>query len=234
MITLIFPELLNLKNVLTWVPESSCFRTPFGSNRVKGSQTLLKSARQHFYANFHSCQAKWEMYHTFWWDMKCEDRLITRWRLITCFSVSIDRNSRNKFQRNYLQYQKHFLELFRSYWIQKMCLLECPKAPVSEHPFVVNLLKVLKHSWSLHKSTFMLTFHSCQTKWEMYHAFRLDLKRDDRLITRWRPITCILLVKDTNPSSKFQPNYVQNHKYFLQFLLHFWNLNKISSIFFKK
>ena len=48
----IFPESLIWKNVVTSMPESSCFRTPFGSKRVKRSQTLLKSARHHFYRNF--------------------------------------------------------------------------------------------------------------------------------------------------------------------------------------
>ena len=51
-ITLIFPELLILKNVLTWIHESSYFRTVFGSKRGKASQTLLKSTQQPFYGNF--------------------------------------------------------------------------------------------------------------------------------------------------------------------------------------
>ena len=38
-------------NVVTWMPETSCFRTPFRSQGVHVSQTLLKSARQHFYPN---------------------------------------------------------------------------------------------------------------------------------------------------------------------------------------
>ena len=32
--------------------ESSCFRTPLGSQHVNGSQTLLKPVRQHFYPKF--------------------------------------------------------------------------------------------------------------------------------------------------------------------------------------
>ena len=51
-ITLRFPELKILENVVTWMLEISCFRTPFGSKRVKGRQAMVKSARQHFYANF--------------------------------------------------------------------------------------------------------------------------------------------------------------------------------------
>ena len=52
LIASILPKLLILKKVVTWMPESFCFRTPFGSPRVNGSKTLLKSARQPFYDNF--------------------------------------------------------------------------------------------------------------------------------------------------------------------------------------
>ena len=38
--------------------ESACFRIPFPSPSVRGSQTLLKSARQHFYPNFPLNQEK--------------------------------------------------------------------------------------------------------------------------------------------------------------------------------
>ena len=48
----IFPKLLTPKNVVSWMPESSCFRTLFRSQCVNGSQNLLKAARQHFYLNF--------------------------------------------------------------------------------------------------------------------------------------------------------------------------------------
>ena len=48
----IFPKLLIQKNVVIWLPESSCFRTRFRSQHVKRSETLLKSSRQHFYTNF--------------------------------------------------------------------------------------------------------------------------------------------------------------------------------------
>ena len=48
----IFSKLLSPKNVLTWMPESSCFTTYFGSQLVNGSKTLLKSAREHFYDYF--------------------------------------------------------------------------------------------------------------------------------------------------------------------------------------
>ena len=48
----IFGRLFSPRNVVTWIPESSCFRRPFHSQHVHLSQTLLKSAQQHFYSNF--------------------------------------------------------------------------------------------------------------------------------------------------------------------------------------
>ena len=48
----IFQKLLILRNVVTPMPENSCFRTPFQSQRPHGPQTFLKLALQHFYGNF--------------------------------------------------------------------------------------------------------------------------------------------------------------------------------------
>ena len=45
-------KLLTLKNVLTWIPNSSRFRATLKSERVHESKTLVKSARDNFYPNF--------------------------------------------------------------------------------------------------------------------------------------------------------------------------------------
>ena len=47
-----------LKNVATQTSKSSCFRTSFTSERVNGFQTLLKSARHHYYPLFSSIRGK--------------------------------------------------------------------------------------------------------------------------------------------------------------------------------
>ena len=48
----IFRRLLSPRNVVTCIPESSYFKTPFGNQRVHVSQTLLKYARQNLYPKF--------------------------------------------------------------------------------------------------------------------------------------------------------------------------------------
>ena len=45
-------KLLASKNVVAWMPESSSFRTPFGSQSVHEFQTLLTSATDNFYPHF--------------------------------------------------------------------------------------------------------------------------------------------------------------------------------------
>ena len=48
----IFRKLFTLRNVVTSMPESSCFRTPCQSQSVPGSETLVKLTLQRFYPNF--------------------------------------------------------------------------------------------------------------------------------------------------------------------------------------
>ena len=48
----LFPKLLFRKDVATEASRKSCFRTPFGNQRVKGFQTPLKVARDHYYPFF--------------------------------------------------------------------------------------------------------------------------------------------------------------------------------------
>ena len=47
-----------LKDVATETSKRSCFRTQLANERVNGFQTLLKSARNHYYAHFSSIRSK--------------------------------------------------------------------------------------------------------------------------------------------------------------------------------
>ena len=58
LIALIFGKLLTPKNVLPWVRESSCFRTPSKSQSLHGFLTLPKFNPHHFYPNFPLIQDK--------------------------------------------------------------------------------------------------------------------------------------------------------------------------------
>ena len=48
----LFPKVLLPKEVATETSTKSCFRTPFGNQRVNGFQTPLKVARHHYYPLF--------------------------------------------------------------------------------------------------------------------------------------------------------------------------------------
>ena len=47
-----------LKDSATYTSKRSCLRTPFANERVNGFQTLLKSARNHYYPLFSSIRGK--------------------------------------------------------------------------------------------------------------------------------------------------------------------------------
>ena len=48
-LALLFPKLLFPKKIATETSRRSCFRTPFGNQRVNGFQTTLKVASHHYY-----------------------------------------------------------------------------------------------------------------------------------------------------------------------------------------
>ena len=107
----IFWKLLTPKNGLPSIPKRSSFTTPFGSQSVRGSQTLLKSPRNRFYPNFPLIQDKLSLKHLSQSDPKSKDSLLTRWLLITCILLIVERNPGNLSNRNYLQNQKQFLKV---------------------------------------------------------------------------------------------------------------------------
>ena len=51
-LALLYPKLLFPKEVATETSRRSCFRTPFGNQRVNGFQTPMKVARHHYYPFF--------------------------------------------------------------------------------------------------------------------------------------------------------------------------------------
>ena len=60
-----------LKHVATSTSKKSCFITPFANERVNGFQTLLKSARHHYYSLLSSIRGKlsWKKSPSVWYEI---------------------------------------------------------------------------------------------------------------------------------------------------------------------
>ena len=54
------------------------------------------------------------------------------------------------------------------------------------------------------------------------------------LVTRWLPITYILVITESNSRNMFKHDYLKNSKHFLQYLFNFCNLHKMQRILQKK
>ena len=178
----ICPKLLILKDVITRMPKSSSFRTPFGNQLVKGSKTLVKPARKHFYANGPLISRKLSCVSMSLIGSKILRPLFNTLmadNIYSCqnsqkFVLQVQTKLSSK-PANFLQVSLNFSNLHkilsilktrspsevqyvRSFLFRKMSLLECPKTLVSEQPLEINVLRGGKHCWTLHDSTFMVMF----------------------------------------------------------------------------
>ena len=70
-----------------------------------------------------------------------------------------------KFSAFWKKRSASLLKYFCSYGLQNMLFLECPKAPVSEHPSGINVFTGRKNCCNLHGCTFILVFNSSSTNW---------------------------------------------------------------------
>ena len=172
------------RNEVSWMPGTSCFRTPFKSQRVHVSQTLLKSARQHSYPNFlltigKLIQKIFLSVRSEIWGLFCNtltpDHMYSRQNWEN-FPQNVQRPLSQKPQpfpeiftgffqstQNFAHSQKKRsasrLKYLGGYWVQQGWLPEFPKPPLLEHPSRVNVFTSPKHSWNLHGSTSILLSH---------------------------------------------------------------------------
>ena len=112
-----------LKEVATYTSKRSCFRTPFGKERVNGFQTLLKSARHHYYPLFSSIRGKlsWKKSPSVWYEIL---RLFVN--ALTAddnYSGSNIQNLQQQFQTPLSQNQKTFSGFFVAF-LKCTCNLE--------------------------------------------------------------------------------------------------------------
>ena len=174
--------------------KSSRFRTAFDSQHVKGSKTLLKSARQHFCLIVSSLWEKlsWktsllvisEILGLFVHTLKADDKYFLHNR----------ENLTRQIQMQFFQTPKTFSQFFAAFlkspWTfehfekekgsltayvfpklltSKDILLKCLKGPVSEHPLTVTKLKGPKNYWKLYDSTYIQLFHRSERSWVGKH-----------------------------------------------------------------
>ena len=66
---------------------------------------------------------------------------------------------------------------FRNYRLSKIWLGHSLKSVVSEHPSTVNMLKISKHLWNLHESTFIMFFPSFlgELIWKISPIFKFQI-----------------------------------------------------------
>ena len=111
---------------------------------------------------------------------------------------------------------------------------KCLKSLVSEVPSRSNMVSVPKHCSNLHHSTLIRFIDHCQGNWVGKSLSYWHAKSWDCFLTYWLPIKSILFFIGTIQRYQFRCNYLRNKKFFIIFLLHFWNLFYILDILKKK
>ena len=111
---------------------------------------------------------------------------------------------------------------------------KCLKSLVSEVPSRSNMVSVPKHCSNLHHSTLIRFIDHCQGNWVGKSLSYWHAKSWDCFLTYWLLIKSILFFIGTIQRYQFRCNYLRNKKFFIIFLLHFWNLFYILDILKKK
>ena len=103
-----------------------------------------------------------------------------------------------------------------------MCLFKCMMGFLYENP-LVKVLTILKNSWMLQKSSFILVFSHSEPNLVRTSYFESDLRFWDCLLTRWLPTMCILVVIERIYRYQSRANYLKDHRlstaFFFPFLV---------------
>ena len=106
----LFPKLLFPKEVATETSRRSCFRTPFGSQRLNGFQTPLKVGRHHYYPLFRWISGKL--------NRKKTALLISK--ILRLFANPLTADDKNPCRD-----MQNFLQQLQTLWSQKRKTLSC-------------------------------------------------------------------------------------------------------------
>ena len=124
---------------------------------------------------------------------------------------------------------------FWIYRLRKTWLDKCLKSPVWEDSSTSNMVTESKHCWNLDYGTFIIFIDQCEENSVGKSLSQWLSKYYECLLTRWFPMTSILVLTETIFWNIFRCNYLRNKKLFLIFFfLHFWSCHSILNIFQKK
>ena len=122
----------------------------------------------------------------------------------------------------------------------KTWLDKCLKSPVSEDPSTSNMVNVRKHYWNLHHSTFIIFlrhwpgnfvrkslsyYWSLATKLCSKKSLLLTCQILGLLVKTLAANEKYLVLNGENLTIPIQVILSEKKKFFLNFLLHFWNLH---------
>ena len=122
LIAYVFPKWQTVKNLVRSMSKKRRFRTPFNIQHAKESQTLAKSAWQHFFKFFHLSGEYPIVKCLCSRYVKSEDCMFIHWMSMIRIIFVIVRISRNQFKYKYLKNKKHFrnfwsiFEIYRNFW----------------------------------------------------------------------------------------------------------------------
>lgn len=158
------------------------FRTPFYSQRVYESQTLLKFEQQHFSSIASSSWDKlsWKMFLLVTFEGL--GQLVNTFTSDDKYFLRRERIFPNQYKWNYLKiksffptfgcFSKIYIKSWKFFekekpqkWLRKICLLKCLKSPALEHPYIVDVFTGPKHCSNIHGTTFILLRHPPQKDW---------------------------------------------------------------------
>ena len=114
----------------------------------------------------------------------------------------------------------------RNTWLDKRL-----KSAVSKDPSTSDMVNGRKDCWNLNDSNFIILIDPCEGNpvWKSLPYWYG--KSYDCYLTHWLLMTSMLFLTEEIYCNIFRSNYLTNEKYFLNFLLHFRNLDSILNIF---
>ena len=108
------------------------------------------------------------------------------------------------------------------------------KSIVSEDPSTSNIVNVPKHWRNVNHRTFNIFIDYHQVNWVSKWVSYWHTKSWDCFFTHWLPKKSIFFLIKTIQPYQFRCNYLRNKKLFMNFLLHFLNLEEILNNLKKK